>query len=51
MELSKAVDRYTSKRDSGREKGLVGILSRGHFDREKMLHEATLMALMGFFNL
>jgi len=50
MELSKAVNSCTSRRDSGHGKGLVGILSRGHFDRERMLHEATLMALMGFFN-
>jgi len=50
MELSKAVDRYTRRRDTGHKKGLVGILSHGHFDREKMLHEATLMALTGFFN-
>jgi inosine/xanthosine triphosphatase len=49
MELSEAVDRFTRKRGTGHKEGLVGILSQGHFDREKMLSEAVLMALMQFF--
>jgi inosine/xanthosine triphosphatase len=51
MELSKAVDMYTGNRDSGHDKGLIGILSRGNFVRERMLYEATLMALMEFLDI
>jgi inosine/xanthosine triphosphatase len=50
MELSHAVDQFTGTRDSGHHEGLIGILSRGHFDREKMLSEAVMMALMEFEN-
>ena len=48
MELSRAVDRFTGKHDSGRHEGLIGILSRANFTREQMLFEAVLMALMEF---
>jgi inosine/xanthosine triphosphatase len=50
MDLSHAVDQFTGTRDSGHHEGLVGILSRGNFNREKMLSEAVLMALMEFEN-
>lgn len=50
MELSKAVDSQMRMTNGSREKGLVSILSREHFDRERMFHEATLMALLGFLN-
>jgi inosine/xanthosine triphosphatase len=49
MELGQAVDRFTGKKDTGHKEGLVGILSQGHLDRERMLSEAVLMALMEFF--
>lgn len=48
LELGEADDRIFSRRDSKREEGAVGILTRGVIDRLRLYEEAVVLALIPF---
>lgn len=49
-ELGEATDMLTGERDTKKGKGLIGVLSLQRLDREKLVTESVLVALMHFVN-